>query len=230
MSPRKPRPPKTRPPAPDAPDTPWRLFIAVPLSPDARSAAAATIDELRPRGWPMRWIDPADAHLTLHFLGEIPRERAELVRLALPAAVAGHKAFGLRTGPLGVFPNLRHPRVLWLGLHGPTHRLQSLHDAVGAMLRDLGFPPDDDPFHPHITLGRARPEGSPEMPLRDLPAAIRSLADPSTGVIPGPPVAPLPVRRVDLIRSHLSHAGARYDVVASVPLATDDRDREAAAG
>lgn len=205
---------------PDAVNTPWRLFLAVPLSPEARAAAATVIDDLRPRGWPVRWVNPADAHVTLHFLGDSPRERAELLRLALPTVVARHAKFDLRTGPLGVFPNLRQPRVLWLGLYGPAHRLQTLHDALGATLRGLDFAVEaDEPFHPHITLGRARPEGSPEMPLRDLPKAVRALADPATGVIPGPPAAPLPVHRVDLIRSHLSHAGARYEVVASFPLA-----------
>ena len=131
---------KVRPPAPDAIDAPWRLFLAVCLDPDVQRLVADEIAALTAEGWPVRWVQPETSHLTLHFLGETERERAELVRLALPDVVAAHAPFDLRTAALGVFPNFRRPRVLWLGLHGPVHRLQTLHQDIGRALQGLGFP------------------------------------------------------------------------------------------
>src|SRR5215216_1819930 len=156
MPPRKPRQPKVRPPAPDAIDAPWRLFLAVCLPQDVQHLVAEEIATFEAEGWPVRWVQPETSHLTLHFLGETERERAELIRLALPDVVAAHTPFDLRTAALGVFPNFRRPRVLWLGLHGPVHRLQTLHQDIGRALQGLGFSIGDEPYHPHITLGRVR--------------------------------------------------------------------------
>src|SRR5919112_783929 len=156
MPPRKPRPPKVRPPAPDAIDAPWRLFLAICLTQDVQRLVAEEIAALTAEGWPVRWVQPETSHLTLHFLGETARERAELVRLALPDLVAAHAPFDLRTAALGVFPNFRRPRVLWLGLHGPVHRLQTLQQDTGRAPRELGFALGEAPPPPNINLGRFR--------------------------------------------------------------------------
>ena len=219
MPPRKPRPPKVRPPASDAIDAPWRLFLAVCLPQDVQRLVAEEIAALTAEGWPVRWVQPEISHLTLHFLGETEQERAELVRLALPDVVAAHAPFALRTAALGVFPNFRRPRVLWLGLHGPVHRLQTLQKDVGGALQGLGFGAGDEPYHPHITLGRVRNDDGERVRLRDLPAAVKDrFVDPLSGAAVSPPSLPVPVREVVLMRSHLRKAGARHEPVATFPL------------
>ncbi len=223
---RKPRPPKERPPAPDAVETPWRLFLAVPLPPDAQSLVAEQIASLEKEGWPVRWVQPEMVHLTLHFLGETELERAELVRLALPAVVAAHQPFDLRTAGFGVFPNFRRPRVLWLGLHGPVHRLESLQQDIGRSLANLDFAGLNEPYHPHITLGRVRNNDGERIRLRDLPQAVKAqFVDAATGAAIAPSSQTIPVREVLLMRSHLGREGARYETVASFPLGDQLADR-----
>ena len=217
--PRKPRPPKVRPLAPDAIDASWRLFLAVCLDPDVQRLVAEEIAALTAEGWPERWVQPETSHLTLHFLGETERERAELVRLALPDVVAAHAAFDLRTATLGVFPNFRRPRVLWLGLHGPVHRLQTLQKDVGGALQGLGFTVGDEPYHPHITLGRVRNDDGERVRLRDLPDAVKNrFVERESGAAVSPPSLPVPVREVVLMRSHLGKAGARHEPIATFPM------------
>ncbi len=219
MAPRTARQPKVRPPAPDALDAPWRLFLAVSLTDEVKGLLAWQIDALEREGWPVRWVQPEGAHLTLHFLGETSREQAELVRLAVPAVAARHAPFDLRTAALGVFPNFRHPRVLWLGLHGPVHRLESLAADVKRAVHELGFPGTEEPYHPHITLGRVRNGDGERVRLRDLPNAVKQrFVDAGTGAATGPPPLAVPVRDVVLMRSHLGKGGARYEPVAVFPL------------
>ena len=226
MPPRKPRPPKVRPPAPDAIDAPWRLFLAVSLTQDVQRLVAEEIAALRAEGWPVRWVQPETSHLTLHFLGETERERAELVRLALPEVAAAHAPFDLRTAALGVFPNFRRPRVLWLGLHGPVHRLRTLQKDIGGALRELGFTVDDEPYHPHITLGRVRNDDGERVRLRDLPGVVKDrFVDRDSGAAVAPPPLPVPVREVVLVRSHLEKAGARHEPVATFPLGDAGSER-----
>lgn len=211
------RRPKQRPPE-ESVDTRWRIFLAVPLPADVVAKVDHVVDDLQREGWPVRWTSGSNAHITLHFLGEVEPERVELLRLGLGPVVTAHRHFRLRTADLGVFPNWKRPRVLWLGLYGPAHRLQSLHDAIGDYLRQLDFATDDKEFHPHITLGRVRDVRN--APVRDLPGRIRQRFERASesGEVSHAQPLPVPVDEVHLVRSHLSHEGSRYEVVARFPL------------
>lgn len=203
-------------------ETPWRLFIAVPIPDDVRAFVTRIIGDLEGEDWPMRWVDPDGAHLTLHFLGDTPPENAELLRLALREPIEQHDAFDLRTADLGAFPAMKRPRVLWLGLWGPAHRLESIRDDVGTVLQSFDVELDDKPFHPHITLGRVRDTRNTR--VRDLPAKIRAKYDALTerGIVTHEKPIPFPVREVQLVRSHLNHEGARYEVIERYPLKDPD--------
>jgi 2'-5' RNA ligase len=219
MARRPSRTPKARPLAPDALDATWRLFLAVPLSDDVQALVAAEIASLAAGGWPVRWVQPETAHLTLEFLGETTPERAELLRLALPAVVARHAPFDLRTAARGVFPNFRRPRVLWLGLHGPLHRLASLHQDMVKTLIGLDFPSAEEPYHPHITLGRVRNGDGERVKLRDLPQAVKAhFVDAASGAAVSPQPRPVPVREVLLMRSHLGQGPVHHEKIAAFPL------------
>lgn len=221
MSPRPARLPKVRPPDPTSTASPWRLFVAVPLPASVRRLVGALVGDLAGEGWPVRWVAPEGAHLTLHFLGETEPERAELLRLALGSVVARHAAFELRTGGLGVFPSPRRPRVIWLGLDGPGDLLAGLHRDIGEVLRGLGFQTETGRLRPHLTLGRVRAADDPTTPSFDLPAAIqRRLEETGRTAAPPPDAMLVPVREVELVRSFLGKGGARYEVVGRYPLAS----------
>ncbi|MFN8590726.1 MAG: RNA 2',3'-cyclic phosphodiesterase [Thermomicrobiales bacterium] len=200
-------------------DAPWRLFLAAPLTAEVKTLIGNEIASLEKEGWPVRWTQPEAAHLTLHFLGETPPERAELLRLALPSVVTAHEAFDLRTAAFGVFPHFRAPRVLWLGLHGPVHRLQSLQNDLGQTLAEFDFPVEPGPYHPHITLGRVRRAEDIRQGGRGLADAIkRRFVNSATGAAVAPPSLAVPVREVLLMRSHLGRDGSRYEEIAAFPL------------
>ncbi len=206
-------------PDPETVDTDWRMFLAVPLPSDVAARIGEIIAALAPRNWPVRWINPDAAHLTLHFLGDTPPEQVEILRLALPGLVARHERFQLRTAGLGVFPKLQRPRVLWLGLWGPAHRLESLYNDLGDYLDEMQFPVEEKPFRPHITLGRLR--DTRNVATRQLPEQMREvIAEMETSGLADPKrPLPVPIEEVHLIRSHLEPSGPRYEVIDRVPLA-----------
>ncbi|CAA9557610.1 MAG: 2'-5' RNA ligase [uncultured Thermomicrobiales bacterium] len=218
MPKRKERFAKERPLDPRDAEAPWRLFVALPLPPPATELVGALVRSLGNEGWPVRWVDPNTAHITLQFIGEVEPARGELLRMALPRVIAGHAAFDLRTADLGVFPNRRQPRIVWLGLHGPTHRLQALYEDVTRLLVELELPHDDREFHPHITLGRLRDVQN--QPVRDLPAKIanRLDAEAETGLASAKAPRPVPVGEVHLVRSFLGKDGARHETIGRFSL------------
>lgn len=55
---------------------------------------------------------------------------------------------------VGVFPDLRAPRILWVGVEGAE--LFELHERVQECLIKLAIKPDQRPFSPHISIGRMK--------------------------------------------------------------------------
>jgi len=210
---------KTRPPA-ESVETTWRLFLAVPLPGPVVTLVDTVSRSLQGEEWPVRWTAPGNAHITLHFLGEVEPERAQLLRMALGGVIAQHHRFDLRTADLGVFPNMKRPRIIWLGLYGPAHRLHTLREAIGELLQSLEFELPENEFHPHITLGRVR--DARKTRVRDLPAAIRTRleAASASGEVSHKRPVPVPVDEVVLVRSHLGKDGPRYEVLERFPLKT----------
>ena len=217
----RPRFSRERPPDPESVAAARRLFLAVPVPTAVIDRVRMLIGQLSAEpALPVRWADAGQSHLTVQFIGEVEPERAELIRLALGPVIAVHSVFNLHTGDLGVFPSLRRPRVLWLGVHGPAHRLVSIHDDLAATLDELDIDYDRGAFHPHITLGRLRPASG--VAIGAVAAEIRARFDRLTPLAARADEEPvqIPVDEVLLMRSLLDQRGARHEVVERYPLAS----------
>ncbi len=189
----------------------WRLFIAVEL-PAALLTELHNIQESLKQDVPprtVRWVRPEGIHLTLKFLGDVPALRRETLQKALQEAVQGHAAFELTAGGLGCFPSAKRPRVLWIGLQDEAERLLKLRDAVEVHIAPLGYPTEDRPFHPHLTLGRVK-RGAKRNVVKQVGALVTSAATPDRYT--------LPVDGVSLIRSELKPTGAEYTQLFHAPL------------
>jgi RNA 2',3'-cyclic 3'-phosphodiesterase len=212
---KKPKHQKIRPPAEDALESDWRLFVAIPMPDEVRQLIGRVIQLLSHENWPVRWIDPETAHMTLHFLGATPPERAELLRLALAGPVGKIEQFTLRTSNFGVFPNPRQPRVLWIGLDGDIPRLERLHKDLGVSLQRLGFEAETGKINPHITLGRVRDD----TPVSLATEIQKQLAPNSATARLTSSGIQVPINEVLLVRSFLDAKGAKHVPIASYPLA-----------
>ncbi|MBN2199200.1 MAG: RNA 2',3'-cyclic phosphodiesterase [Candidatus Aminicenantes bacterium] len=142
-----------------------RAFIALELSSEIKSALDRLVRSLSALSRDIRWVRTESTHLTLKFLGEIPAERAETVAEALRRVAARHEPLTFAVSGVGWFPeHARRPRVIWAGVEaGPE--LAALHKDVERELKNAGFPEESRPFHPHLTLGRAKGGSN----IKDLP-------------------------------------------------------------
>ncbi|MDD4889344.1 MAG: RNA 2',3'-cyclic phosphodiesterase [Phycisphaerae bacterium] len=133
-----------------------RLFIALELDHAGKRAVGKLIDRIgRPPG-KFRFVTPAQMHLTLNFLGSLPAERASEISDAMIRAAATVQPFEFALAGFGGFPDLRSPRVLWVGLNEPAGALLRLQSALTRELAALGFRPEGRAFTPHITLARVK--------------------------------------------------------------------------
>lgn len=190
-----------------------RLFIAIPLPRAVVEHLGHLIDDLSSRDLPVRWTASNALHLTLHFIGEVPVERAELLRMSCANLAPKSGTIRLQTNRLGVFPNMKRPRIVWIGLEGQTDRLGELHREIATMLDKLGMPVEERSFRPHLTLGRARDSVDKLFPYQLTEAfAARSVQE----IISHP--LEFTASEVILYRSHLEKSGARYEELASARL------------
>jgi RNA 2',3'-cyclic 3'-phosphodiesterase len=132
--------------------TSLRSFIAVDLETPVLDALRTLQSELARTGADVRWVRPANMHVTLKFLGAVEPARLERVHAALRDAVSDQAVLRLRAHGLGAFPSLRRPRVVWAGLVGDN--LAALAGRVDVALEPLGFAAEQRAFTPHVTLGR----------------------------------------------------------------------------
>ena len=190
-----------------------RLFIAAPLPSAVLDHLGHLLDDLSSRDLPVRWVAPNALHLTLHFIGEVPIERAELLRMSFANLTLKTVQARLFSGTTGVFPNQKRPRVIWIGLEGQTDRLTELYRTVDSMLDRLGLPTEDRSFRPHLTLGRARDTVDQLFPYQ----LVEALASPSIREIIDHPIE-FTVSDLHLYRSHLEKSGARYETLATIKL------------
>jgi 2'-5' RNA ligase len=123
-----------------------RLFIGLFPNGAVRGELAAWRDAWT---WPRSATPVADGrlHLTLHFIGDVARERVPEVAEALPAAFS---RFNLRFGQPALWPH----GVAVLEPDAVPAALLELHAAVGDALRGLALPLDARPYRPHVTLAR----------------------------------------------------------------------------
>jgi RNA 2',3'-cyclic 3'-phosphodiesterase len=131
-----------------------RAFIAVTLAPVIIEEIAKVQLALQTAKGDIRWTRAEGWHLTLKFLGDISRDQVAPILEVLSQALRTEPPFRVVAQGLGVFPNLKRPRVVWAGVHG--ERLTVLSEKIETTLMSLDFPPEERDFTPHLTLGRVR--------------------------------------------------------------------------
>ncbi len=157
-----------------------RTFIAIELPEEVRRGLARVQGELKRSHPPVRWVSPEKIHVTLKFLGEIPAEQVETVCRVVAQVATSAAPFELEAAGAGVFPNLRRPRVIWVGVQGDLPALHALQASLERELARAGFPEEERPFSPHLTLGRVQDRATPAE-ARSLGQTVAGLEVPSLG-------------------------------------------------
>lgn len=188
-----------------------RTFIAIELPDWLRDRLAEIQDQLEAEGPPrvMRWVRPESIHLTLKFLGGTPLEQIPDIEAALARAAATVAPFQFDVERLGCFPDTRRPNNVWVGVSEPSGALNRLQRAVEAQISPLGYPPENRPFRPHLTLGRASRHARPSE-LRHFGEFILRRPLDSYGTVE--------VGGISLMKSDLRPDGAVYTRLAYAPL------------
>lgn len=119
-----------------------RLFTAIAFPEDRKSAAG---DFFRGR-LPVAYVNTANLHVTLNFLGEIEDEKLGLVKRICREAVQGNRRFALEFAGVVKFHQQLHMTIK------PNKDLERLQFHLENYLRQAGFIFLERAYYPHVKL------------------------------------------------------------------------------
>lgn len=185
-----------------------RTFVALPLSREVAQALSEVQrclrEYLREEG-EVRWVHPSRFHVTLAFIGDLPRFEIPALTEGIAAKTRGIAPFSFTLAHLGAFPSLARPQVLWIGVEEGVEPLSRLAEAVRAGVRDaVGWRGGEERFIPHVTLGRTKRRWG-------------RLGEGAAACVPAP-VGPQRAGRVVVYASRLTPQGAIYHELSHVDL------------
>ncbi|HUU03632.1 MAG TPA: RNA 2',3'-cyclic phosphodiesterase [Myxococcota bacterium] len=186
-----------------------RTFIAVNFAASVLDALADLQGLLRKSlgdRTGIKWVSPANIHLTLQFLGQVDTELLPLLIEELSGAFSKNDPFEVGLRGAGCFPSPSRPRVIWAGITDGAQDLEALYAATLRMTEPMGFEREKRPFKPHLTLGRVKDPGK----LGNISGAITRFELHQVGSCQ--------IDCVDLMASELRPRGPVYTTLDSFPL------------
>lgn len=174
----------------------YRLFVAVRPPARCRAQLLAMMGGIAGA----RWQDDEQLHITLRFIGEVDRHRANDIADAL--ASIRFAPFDIRLSGVGLFDRKGVVDTLWAGVE-PRDPLAALHRKVDRACVSVGLPPEERAYLPHVTLARFGRAGGMADGFLAVHAALSS--------------PPFTVDGFTLFESRLGSSGARYHGVADYP-------------
>jgi 2'-5' RNA ligase len=139
-----------------------RTFIAIELPEKIIYTIGNVQEKIKSYGLKIRWVRTENIHLTLKFLGNIKETDTEKIARAVSESVKDYQPILLAVKGVGVFPGIKRPRVIWLGISKQLDLLTGLQKTLDEKLEIMGFPKEKRPFKGHLTLGRIKDKIDPK--------------------------------------------------------------------
>lgn len=195
-----------------------RTFIAIELPDAVRRHVVERQRQLQQefdaQGVPgtVRWTTPENLHLTLRFLGDTTSDQRAQIAQSLTTLAADQRVLRLAVHRLGCFPGYRRPNIVWLDFAGDVGALETLQTRIESAVQNAGFTPEERPFAPHLTIGRAAK------------SANQSQLEKAGGILRQRALGPAPATTADVefradhvafMHSDLRPAGPVYSVLSA---------------
>ncbi|MDK2877548.1 MAG: 2,3-cyclic 3-phosphodiesterase [Thermoanaerobacteraceae bacterium] len=180
-----------------------RCFISIELNPIVKKDAEDYIKNLLPNDFfrSIKWVKPDNMHITLVFLGETQLDSLTQITHVMESVSNKYDPFLINLSGSGFFPNVREPRVFWIGIE-KTPILYALKKEIDAGLTKLSLGFDRKPFSPHLTIGRFKSAPNSKQHINSLPDFKASFM----------------AEKISLVESKLFKEGPLYTDIFTCPL------------
>ncbi len=184
-----------------------RTFIAIPFNEKIKLKINEFEEYFKKKtGYSGRLIPADKIHLTMKFLGDTDIDLFDKIKDRLAHVGYLNIVFRVTIYGIGVFPNLKYPRVLWLGLKSIPSELIKLKNDIETVISPIGFAEEEREFCPHLTISRIKKKKLTEIEKK----FIKNNKQFNIGE--------LEVNKIDFVESQLSSNGAIYTTLHSIYL------------
>ncbi|OIP61120.1 MAG: 2'-5' RNA ligase [Nitrospirae bacterium CG2_30_41_42] len=181
-----------------------RCFIAIGIPEPIKRDIGELIEIFKKYNVDVKWVIYENLHITFKFLGNTSEGLLPELRESLINIVLSYKPFYIKICNIGVFPNRRYPRVIWVGVED-SEILKKLKKDIEDSMVLLGYQKEDRGFNPHLTLGRVRSQKG----VTNLINELDNFKDRDFGSIN--------VESIKLMKSELKPKGAEYSCLYEIP-------------
>jgi 2'-5' RNA ligase len=134
-----------------------RTFISIELPDNIKDNIEKSIGEMKLMLSPIKWVDKKNLHITLKFLGWVVDDKMGDMISSVTDIAKDFGSIKINFAGLGVFPNAKHPRVIWVGTNKGNDRVKELAEKIDARLSSEGYRKEEErEFSPHLTIGRIK--------------------------------------------------------------------------
>ncbi len=182
-----------------------RCFIAVDIPEQIKRGIGETVAVFKKYNADVKWVVHENLHLTLKFLGKTPEDLLPRIGESLSEIALSYEPFCIRIYGMGVFPNSKFTRVIWVGIED-SDSIENLQRDIESAMESLGYPKEGRKFHPHLTLGRVRSQKGMAHVIHELD----TLKNKDFGSIG--------ISNIRLMQSELRPKGAQYSCLQEIPL------------
>lgn len=183
-----------------------RLFVAIELPEEQRRRLARIQDSLKRTLPSVRWVRPANIHLTLKFLGDMPERDLPRVKEIVSECARGIPQLRICLVGIDAFPGPQSPRVIWVGVKEESGGLRQIAQRLENLFEGMGVEKENRSFNPHLTLGRVKERGRESAYATVLP---RHKDEEAGDMMAG---------EISLVRSDLSPEGPTYTTIHTARL------------
>lgn len=182
-----------------------RCFIAIDIPKEIKENISEVINLLSKYGADIKWVKPENLHITLKFLGKTQDLLISKIKEELSHVISLYSPFLVRIYGTGVFPEIKRPRIIWIGVEN-TNVLVSLKKDIEESMFMLGYQKEDKMFSPHLTIGRIRSQKD----IQNIIAVLNNFKDRFFGNIM--------IESIKLMKSDLKPEGAEYTCLSDFML------------
>ena len=182
-----------------------RTFIAIDTPAEFKPEISNLQQQLIQSHADVRWEHENKFHITLKFLGDVKEKILPGLLTHLDTILSEYSPLHLTYRGVGCFPNLRYPKIVWVGAENNDGKLLELRTTIEDELISFGFQREKNQFTPHITIGRVRSERG----TQDLISTLEKLTlEPRTFLI----------TEIVVMKSVLKPSGSEYEPLSIIHL------------
>ena len=182
-----------------------RIFIGVKLNETVHQKIETFLKPFKKAGTPIRWVKPENVHITLKFIGEVPKDKYLQIEKQLSNLDLAVDSMDIKLTGCGKFGKQDTLNIFWIGLE-PNPLLNRLYDLIEESLNKIGIEKESRPFKPHITVGRNKRN-------YNFKGFYETIADKSDQ-----PIAEFTVSHFQVFKSDLKPEGPIYTILKEIPL------------